>query len=111
MPWQPLLEGTLKDRAWESVQAILDDLTPLAQDLAGDPSLGGGTIGLALLHGYGYLAQARGGPEPVARAQECLRCATEVMMTNPTPASLYRGLTGLGWALAHLQDRLPGLDG
>src|SRR5436305_11695550 len=66
MPWQPLLEGTLKDRAWESVQAILDDLAPLARDPAGDPSLAGGTSGLAILHGY--LAQARGGREPVALA-------------------------------------------
>ena len=43
MPWQPLLEGPLKDRAWECVRAILDGLAPLARDPAGHPSLAGET--------------------------------------------------------------------
>jgi len=30
---------------------------------------------------------------------------------HPGFASLYVGLAGVGWALAHLQDRQPGLGG
>jgi hypothetical protein len=118
MSWQPLLEDTLKDRPWESVQAILADLPPPGQDPAGDPSLAGGTAGLALLHGYLAQAEQQGlraagfipaGTTPAARL--CLRHATVAVADNPTSASLYSGLTGVGWALTHLQSRLPGLDG
>src|SRR5262249_46657730 len=41
----------------------------------------------------------------------CLRSATAAAADNPTLASLYGGLMGVGWSLAHLQDRVPGLDG
>jgi hypothetical protein len=33
------------------------------------------------------------------------------MRNNSAPASLYDGLTGVGWVIAHLDDKLPGLDG
>jgi hypothetical protein len=52
MPWQPLLDGALKDSALESVQAILDDLSPFAEQPTGDTSLASGSVGLALLYGY-----------------------------------------------------------
>jgi lantibiotic modifying enzyme len=109
MPWRPLLEGTSKDRAWESVQAIRDDLAALERDPAAEPSLAGGAAGLAVLHGY--LAQTEPGQDYAAVAEGCLRRATAAVADQPTSASLYGGLTGVGWALAHLQGRLPGLDG
>src|SRR5205807_798323 len=40
-----------------------------------------------------------------------LQRATAAVADHATSASLYGGLTGVGWALAHLQVRLPGLDG
>jgi hypothetical protein len=109
MPWQPLLQGALKDRAFESIQEIVDDLARPERGPAGDPSLAGGTAGLALLHGY--LAQAACGKDSAAAVGRCLERATAAVADNPTSASLYSGLTGVGWALAHLQGRLPGLDG
>jgi hypothetical protein len=109
MAWQPLLQGDLKDRAWERIRAILHDLSTLAKDPAGDPSLAGGTSGLALL--YGYLAQTEGGPDHVATSKRYLEHATVAMADQPSAASLYSGLAGVGWATAHLQGRLPGLDG
>jgi hypothetical protein len=109
MSWEPVLEGTLRDRALESVQAILADLAPPGSGPAGDPSLAGGTAGLALLHGY--LAQAKCGQDAAAVAGRCLQHATLAAADQPMPASLYSGLTGVGWALAHLQGQLPGLDG
>jgi hypothetical protein len=99
----------LKDRALESVRAILDDLSPLGREPAGDPSLAGGTTGLAILHGY--LAQGQHGSDPAVVAVRCLRHAIAAMADDPTEASLYSGLTGVGWALAHLKGRSPGLDG
>jgi class I lanthipeptide synthase len=108
MSWQPLLRGIWKDLAWEGVQAILDDLAPGGRDPAGDPSLASGTTGLAILHGY--LAQSQCGPEHAALAVRYLKAATAAVAEQPTSASLHSGLTGVGWALAHLHGRLPERD-
>jgi hypothetical protein len=62
MTWQPLLEGAASESARESVRAILADLESSAREPSSDPSLAGGTAGLALLHGY--LAEPGLGPEP-----------------------------------------------
>jgi hypothetical protein len=138
---------------WESVRAILADLESWGRESSGNPSLAGGTAGLAVLHGY--LAQAGKGanagkgvrnllperpeagkgvrnllperPEgcdaqkvpdpfsspfssPEAVARRCLRHATAAMAERPGRASLYSGLTGVGWAIAHLRPRWPGSD-
>jgi hypothetical protein len=109
MSWRPLLEDTLKDRALESVRAMVDDLSSPGRDPAETPSLAGGIAGQAVLHGY--LAQTGGGPDAAALAGGYLERALAAVADTPTEASLYGGLTGVGWALAHLQGRLPGLDG
>jgi hypothetical protein len=101
MSWQPLLRGALGDRARARVQAIVDDLAAGEQSAAGDPSLAEGSAGLALLHGY--LAQG-------SVAVRCLADATAAVADRPALASLYSGLAGVGWAVAHLRGRLPGLD-
>jgi len=100
MTWQPLLEGAASEAAREGVRAILADLESWGREPSGDPSLAGGTVGLAVLHGY--LAQAGLGPESEAVARRCLRHATAAMAERPGSASLYSGLTGVGWAMAHL---------
>jgi hypothetical protein len=109
MSWQPLLQDAVKDRALESVQAIVADLAGLSLDPASDPSLASGTAGLALL--YGYLAQVQGAADHAATGVRLLQQATAAVADKPAWASLYLGLTGVGWALAHLRGRLPGLDG
>jgi len=108
MPWRPLLEGTASRAACESVRAILADLESWGREPSGDPSLAGGTAGLAVLHGY--LAPAGLGPESEAVARRCLRHATAAMAERPGSASLYSGLTGVGWAISHLRPRWPGRD-
>ena len=108
MPWRPLLEGTASRSACESVRAILTDLESWGREPSGDPSLAGGTAGLAVLHGY--LAQAGLGPESEAVARRCLRHATAAVAERPGRASLYSGLTGVGWAISHLRARWPGRD-
>jgi hypothetical protein len=104
MPWQPLLEGALKGSARESVRAILADLESLGPDSWENPSLAGGTAGLAVLHGY--LAQAGLELESEARARRCLQHATAAVTKRPGRASLSSGLTGVGWAMAHLRSLL-----
>jgi hypothetical protein len=125
--WQILLEGAWKDRASESIQAIVDDLARRPE--VGGASLAEGAAGLALLHGY--LAQTPVGrisnpsvfpdgleihptwlgQDQAAVAADCLGRATAAMADNPTSASLHSGLTGVGWAVGHLRGRVPGLDG
>jgi hypothetical protein len=102
MSWEPLLEGAIRDRATESVQAIREALSLLDGDLAEHPFLASGITGRAILHGY--LAQAD-------IAARCLQRATVAVANEATVASLYGGLAGLGWVLTHLQGRLPDLDG
>lgn len=109
MGWQPILEGGVKEQARENVAAIREALSNRERDLDDAPSLAGGTAGLAILHGY--LAQTESGQDHAAVAARCLRRATAAVADHPGSASLYGGLTGVGWAQAHLQDRLPGLDG
>jgi hypothetical protein len=109
MSWQPLLQGACKDRALEGVEAIVDHLAPLGRDPDGNCSLACGTAGLAILHAYtgltGYQTE-----DHAALAIRCLEHALAAMSSEPASASLYDGLTGVGWALAHLDGRLPGLD-
>jgi lantibiotic modifying enzyme len=109
MSWQAVLEGRLKDRAQECVAAILDDLARLEPESMGDYSLAGGTAGLALLHGY--LARTEQERDHAGIAVRCLNQATAAVAERAVEASLYSGLTGVGWTLAHLQGQLPGLDG
>jgi lantibiotic modifying enzyme len=105
MPWKPLLAGELKDQAWDRVRAIVDDLpTP-----AHDPFLASGAAGLALLHGY--LAMVESSGDRVSCVVNCLQSATKALADRPVEASLYSGLTGVGWAMQHLQRNLTGLDG
>lgn len=120
MGWQPILEDSLKHRAQESVYAILDALSMRQRELMNDHSLAGGLAGLAILHGYAARMQAEslhhnvaktgGGQDHVASTRSCLQRATAHAAEHPGSASLYGGLAGVGWALAHLQDRVTGVD-
>jgi lantibiotic modifying enzyme len=104
-----LLQGALKERAQCTLQAIVDDLARLEHEVPRDPTLASGAAGLAILHGY--LAQAGGGSSHTDAAVRCLKRAVTALTEKPIEASLYSGLTGVGWALAHLQSRLPSLNG
>jgi len=92
MSWQPILEGGLKDRASETVDGILEAVSPLGREPGLGPSLAGGTAGLALLHGD--LAEAGHGIDQPAAAVRCLTRAAADVADNAVPASLYGGLAG-----------------
>src|SRR5262249_23723414 len=57
---------------------------------------------------HGYLAQAGLGPESEAVARRNLRHATAAVAKQSGTASLYSGLTGVGWAIAHLLEKGTG---
>ena len=114
--WRPLLNGDLAVRAWEAVNAVsqaLDAWSP------GGPrehhadgwldrvvSLGGGTPGQALFHGY--LFRAAGAERHAARARQRLNQAVEALAMAPTRPALYSGFTGVAWAAEHLGRLLDG---
>src|SRR5262245_30370805 len=108
MSWKPILEGDRASLASESVKAILTDLQADANPTI-ESSLAGGTAGLAVLHGY--LALSGYGPTHADAAHHLLQASLAAVTDKPTAASLYSGLAGIGWALAHLRRRLPKLDG
>ena len=95
MSWQPLLHGDLRDRACESVQAILDELPQPGSVPADEFTLAGGISGRAILHGY--LAQSERRLDHAAVANGLLQRAIAGIMDHPGTASLYSGLRrGLG---------------
>jgi hypothetical protein len=107
--WQPLLDGTDRERALAAVDAIVTDLAAI--DL--DPSLYYGHAGVALLHGY----RARcGAADSLDAAAEHLGAAAEMFAEERAPW-LARGFSGVAFAIAHLSDvvetepdTLPDLD-
>ena len=110
MPWQPLLEGASRGPAWESVRAIagrsgIAGTRAVRRPVAGRRDRRSGRSCTATWRRPGS------GPESAALARRCLEHATAAVAEQPGTASLYSGLTGVGWAVAHLQGRLPGLDG
>jgi lantibiotic modifying enzyme len=108
MSWWPLLDGDLKEEARDCVRAIVDDLATFWRDPAGEPSLADGYAGWAIL--CAALAQSDHGNRHLRIAQACIERAVAETQKNPSAAGLYGGLTGLGWAIAHLCHSLPDLD-
>jgi hypothetical protein len=105
--WRPVLDGAQRRRALQGAQDIADGLhEPPSLPGRANFSLAGGAAGLAIF--FAYLNQALPGIEGPALAflEEAIAAAAD----GPTQASLYSGLTGVGWAAAHLQERLADLD-
>ena len=114
MSWRPLLDGSLGRQAVACVCAIVDDLAANRRNMDEEPSLADGHAGWAILSCY--LAEANRGNEDHRShqrrtAQASLGHAIEKMQERPAAAALYGGLTGLGWAIAHLRHFLPGMNG
>src|SRR5215475_4222185 len=108
MSWRPILNGELKDSACNCVTAIVADPAYYSSD-HNDPSLGSGNAGLAILHGNLFQTGFR--PTAATPAAGFLARAIAAMSETSVDASLYGGLTGVGWAAAHLHERVPSIDG
>src|SRR5262249_37627293 len=73
-----------------------------------DASLAGGAAGLAVL--FAYLNEACREPADRTAARQWLAQAIQAVSQAEGPASLYAGLTGGGWAAAHLQRHVADPD-
>ncbi|HEX5718359.1 MAG TPA: lanthionine synthetase LanC family protein, partial [Thermoanaerobaculia bacterium] len=104
--WRPLLEGDLAARAWETVGAIAQALESWApgdepaDELDRSVSIGGGTAGQAIFHGYCF--KALGAERHAARTEQLLDEAIDALATSPMGATLYAGFTGVAWTVEHL---------
>ena len=95
--WSALLDGEDRARALARVEAIADELDRRAQ---GDPSLGFGLAGVALVHGYRARAGHDDGED---RAFGAIARALPAAAASPR-SGLFDGLAGLGFAIHHLAD-------
>ena len=101
MSWRPLLQGSMADRALTAARAMASDLVELGHD----PSVAGGSAGVAVFYAYLNRIDPGRGFEMLTG---CYLARALAGATRPTvSASLYRGATGVAWAAAHLQKKAP----
>jgi class I lanthipeptide synthase len=109
--WEPLLEGTLLDRATEAIEDIAESLPDPPSDADSTAelpwTLADGSTGLAIVAAYLTDALPAASYEDVARG--FLDHAVAAASTAPSP-SLYDGFTGVAWAVEHLDSRLYAED-
>lgn len=113
--WQPILAGPLRERAWETVEAIAEALRtatydPLRAGLSAEihgaaaaASLSSGAAGLALF--FDYLAQTHVNENDSPRVIHLLEEAMEQVANATMSPAFHGGFTGVGWAIAHLLGR------
>ena len=102
--WRPILDGALRERAFEVVHAIADSLRGSYLDRVQYASLGGGHAGLAILYAYLDLAQPEEDYDETA--VQFLQRAINALSASAMWPSLYGGFTGIAWAVEHLKGRL-----
>jgi hypothetical protein len=106
--WQPLLTGSLAERARQVVDEIAAALAPAPPLAAADanllsPTLAGGTAGAALF--FAYRAGRGDGPGAAGdsdAAAVLLERSTDALATMPLAPDLYGGFSGVAWTAEHL---------
>ncbi|MGD9644415.1 MAG: lanthionine synthetase C family protein [Pirellulales bacterium] len=98
--WRPILDGVLGHRATVAWQRILTEITHRSDGLVVDPSLASGAMGLAIP--FAYAAQADAMPDAESAAVEWLERGMRSARDARGGLSLYGGLAGIGWTVAHL---------
>jgi len=105
-PRQPLLSGTLRDRALQLADTLVDTVRAVPAAGHRDGSLAGGSAGLAICHGqFARTRSHRTADAALTHLEE----AIGVLATEPLTSSLYAGFTGIAWAV-QLVDRLLGTE-
>ncbi len=110
--WRPILDGSVGAKTLAVVESIATAIRKNGRGSiksntprkVGDASLANGTAGLAIF--FAYLDQACPGLGHDETSFDFLDQAMEAVSTVPMGASLYVGITGVGWSTAHLQGRL-----
>lgn len=112
--WSPLLTGSLRKQALETVSEIAESLRteslgdPKLGPVALDASLSRGTTGLAIL--FGYMSRAFDDAGALDAATCLLHQALDRVASTPLGPGLYSGFTGVGWTIAHFQSLFQGSD-
>jgi len=103
--WPPLVDGGLRERAWDAVLTVAEELATVLPGTAaaGDAGLAGGDPGLALF--FQSLYAATGAEDAAAAARALLDRAVGAMQLPGPSLCLYRGAPGVAWTLAHLRTR------
>ena len=107
--WRPLLDGSAAEPARAAIDAIAASLAgslPTEDDPAGPPParhvvLNSGRAGLALF--YAYLARSAGDRAAGEQAERLLTSALDAAPRVGLEPSLWGGIAGVDWAVAHLQ--------
>jgi lantibiotic modifying enzyme len=99
--WQPILEGELAERAYDTIQVIAGGVRASQGEVGA--SLAAGHAGMALLFRYLEAAEPTGGHGRWAR--RFLEQAVDAVENVPMGTSLYAGFSGVAWVAQHLQGR------
>jgi hypothetical protein len=102
--WQPLLTGSLAERARRVVDEIAAVLAPgpAADAILSFPSLASGKAGAALFFAYRAQSPGAAGAADLDAAAAFLDQSTAALASMPLPPDLYAGIAGVAWAAEHL---------
>lgn len=95
MAWEPVLDGQLADEAWAAVRAI-------AEQIESVDTARFGAVDLALF--WAYVAGGLDDEASCARYDAAIDRLVEYVQHGFASPSLYGGLAGAGWVLAHISD-------
>jgi len=105
--WTVLLEGSLRERALQTVDEVAGRLRE-RQGVEG-PTLAGGLAGLAFL--FAELERGQPGRGHQALAEQLLLEAATAVEEQPLSPSLYGGFSGITWSIERLRALgVPSLD-
>jgi lantibiotic modifying enzyme len=107
--WHPILAGEVRERALEAVREIAAELNGRNWLERSDPSLENGTPGLAIL--FTYLDRAFPGNGYDDIALMFLNQALSALETEHMGLSFYGGISGIAWAIAHIEGEPSGAEG
>ncbi len=116
LPWQPVLQGELRQRAWKRIDEIEVGLRAFCERMQQDDlwhvrfptyqyTLSGGQAGISLFYAYLDGATDRGGDGSEAVAH-FLNQSIEGIGAKTDSLGLYSGFVGVAWTLEHLRDYL-----
>lgn len=102
--WHPLLEGEAAKDVWKVIFEIAEALVENEEEKAWNPTLTGGTGGIALF--FSYLAQAREDETFADAAVRFYERMADATPGYPFQPGLYGGVAGVSWTVEHLAGRL-----
>jgi len=104
--WRPILQRSEGERALEAIDRLLSVSASPEDGGRADPSLSGGSAGVAVLYAELERAGALAGASDLAARE--LEGSIETLAKAPLGASLFAGFTGVAWAADVVSELLGG---